>query len=219
MARRLTDEEWVVLIEAHPELAALPADLRRHADHIVAAAGVPVFRLGERPARILWVLEGEVRLVRRSRNGAEIVLQRAYSGFVAEASVESHRYHCDAVAVVDSQLLAFPIGPFRQALRHDTEFQTFWMTRLAREVRLLRSQCERLALRSAADRIEHYIESEGSNGRLELSRTRKAWATELGLTHEALYRALASLRRSGRISAVESEGGLVLTLNADRDVK
>ena len=112
MARRLTDEEWVVLIKAHPELAALPADLRRHADHIVAAAGVPVFRLGERPARFLWVLEGQVRLVRRSRNGAEIVLQRAHSGFVAEASVESHRYHCDAVAVVDSQLLGFPYRTF-----------------------------------------------------------------------------------------------------------
>lgn len=219
MARHLTDEEWAVLIEAQPALAALPADLRQHADHIVAAAGSPVFRLGARPARILWVLAGEVRLVRRSRNGAEIVLQRAYSGFVAEASIESHRYHCDAVAAVDSQMLGFPIGPFRQALRHDAEFQTFWMSRLAREVRLLRSQCERLALRSATDRIEHYIESEGSNGRLELSRTRKAWATELGLTHEALYRALASLRRSGRISAVESEDGLVLTLNADRGVK
>jgi CRP-like cAMP-binding protein len=200
----------------HPELAALPAGLRRQAQPIAAAAGQAVFRLGARPARILWVLEGEVRLLRRSRNGAEIVLQRAYSGFVAEASLESPRYHCDAVAAIDSRLLGFPIGPFRQALSRDARFRAFWMTRLAQEVRLLRSQCERLALRSATDRIEHYIESEGSNGRLELSRTRKAWAAELGLTHEALYRALAGLQRSGRISAVEGEGGLVLTLNADR---
>jgi DNA-binding transcriptional regulator YhcF (GntR family) len=45
-------------------------------------------------------------------------------------------------------------------------------------------------------------------------RTRKAWAAELGLTHEALYRALANLERAGRISAARRKGRLVLTLNA-----
>jgi CRP/FNR family transcriptional regulator, dissimilatory nitrate respiration regulator len=158
------------------------------------------------------VLEGEVRLVRHSRSGADIVLQRAYGGFVAEASLESPRYHCDAFAALDSRLLGFPIAAFRQALRHDADLRTFWMGRLAREVRLLRSQCERLALRSAAERIEHYIEAEGDNGRLELARSRKAWAAELGLTHEALYRALAGLRRSRRLSNARSAAGLVLTL-------
>ena len=98
---------------------ALPAGLRRQAMDIVVAAGELVFRRGARPGRMLWVVEGEVRLVRRSRNGAEIVLQRACSGFLAEASLESPRYHCDALAATDSRLLAFPIEPFRQALRDD----------------------------------------------------------------------------------------------------
>jgi CRP-like cAMP-binding protein len=191
-----------------------PAELRRQAVEIAAARGEVVFRAGARPARMFWVLEGEVRLLRRSRGGADIVLQRAYSGFVAEASLESPRYHCEALAAVDSRLLAFPIVAFRGALRDDPEFRAFWMARLAREVRLLRSQCERLALRGAAERIEHYIESEGENGRIELPRTRKAWAAELGLTHEALYRALADLRRSGRISAQRTARGLALTLRA-----
>jgi CRP/FNR family transcriptional regulator, dissimilatory nitrate respiration regulator len=191
---------------------AFPAGLRRQAVELAFAAGEVVFRLGARPARMFWVLEGEVRLVRHSRSGADIVLQRAYGGFVAEASLESPRYHCDALAALDSRLLGFPIAAFRQALRHDVDFRAFWMGRLAREVRLLRSQCERLALRSAAERIEHYIEAEGDNGRLELARSRKAWAAELGLTHEALYRALAGLRRSGRLSTARSAAGLVLTL-------
>jgi CRP-like cAMP-binding protein len=216
---RLSERDWEGLVEAHPELAALPAELRRHAEQVAVAAGQSVFRLGARPSRILWVLEGEIRLVRRSRNGAEIVLQRARSGFVAEASLESSRYHCDALAATDSRLLALPIEPFRQALRQDEAFRAFWMARLAREVRLLRSQCERLALRSASERIEHYIEAEGRDGRLELPRTRKAWAAELGLSHEALYRALASLQRCGRISALERQGVLTLTLKARQAVK
>ena len=206
------ESDWEALVGAQSELAAVPEALRGSAEHLTVAPGQTVFRIGTRPAKIFWVLEGEVRLVRRSRNGAEIILQRASSGFVAEASLDSPLYHCDAVAAVESRLLAFPISRFGQALAEDEKFRAFWMGRLAREVHILRSQCERLALHGAAERIEHYIESKGNEGRLELSRTRKAWAAELGLTHEALYRALSGLQRAGRITAVEKDGALVLTM-------
>ena len=208
----LTAQDWHSLIEEHPELGELPANLRRRADRVVAAGGQRVFRMGEKPTRVFLVLKGEVRLLRTSRNGAEIVLQRARTGFVADASIDASRYHCDALAATDAQLLSFPIGPFRLALRNNESFRGYWMSRLAREVRQLRSQCERLALHSATDRIEHYIESEGSNGVLEMSQTRKAWAAELGITHEALYRALATLKRFGRLSMVERRGSLTLSL-------
>ena len=196
---------------ADPGIAALPARLRALAVPVAAGAGEIVFRRGARPARMFFVLEGEVRLVRTSASGAEIVLQRARSGFLAEASLESSRYHCDAIAALDSRLLALPIEPLRDALRRDEGFRAFWIARLAREVRALRSQCERLSLRRAADRIEHYIEAEGENGRVHLPRSRKAWAAELGLTHEVLYRTLAGLQRSGKISALEQGGVLVLS--------
>jgi CRP-like cAMP-binding protein len=199
-----------------PAIAALPALLRGQAAALAAPAGKVVFRLGERPRHMFFVVEGEVRLQRMSKGGAEIVLQRARSGFLAEASLESARYHCDAVATRPSRLLALPIGPFRAALRDDEAFRAFWMARLAREVRLLRSQCERLSLRRAADRIEHYIEAEGEDGRLELPRSRKAWAAELGLTHEALYRALAGMQRSGRLV---TSGGGVLVLSRPRPAR
>jgi CRP-like cAMP-binding protein len=213
------EHDWEALIGAQGELAAVPAALRQRADHIAAGAGQSVFRMATRPAKMFWVLDGEIRLIRRSRNGAEIILQRASSGFVAEASLESPLYHCDAVAAMESRLLAFPINRFRQALAEDEKFRAFWTGRLAREVHALRSQCERLALHSAAERIEHYIESEGQNGRLELSRTRKAWAAELGLTHEALYRALSALQRAGRITAVEKDGALVLTMKRGNSLR
>jgi CRP-like cAMP-binding protein len=117
---------------------------------------------------------------------------------------------------VPSRLLAFPIDAFRRALADDARFRAFWMSRLAREVRALRSQCERLALRKAADRIEHYIESEGKDGRLELARSGKAWAAELGLTHEALYRALARLRRAGLITTARDGARRVAAMKRTR---
>jgi CRP-like cAMP-binding protein len=196
----------------HPDLAAVPPALRAQAKESRAAAGDTLFRIGSRPRAMLFVLEGEIRLVRRALNGSEIVLQRSTAGFVAEASLESTRYHCDLVTALDSRLLQFPIAAFRDALRDDAGFRDAWMARLTREVRKLRAQCERLSLRSAVERIEHYIESEGMDGRIVLRQTRKAWAAELGITHEALYRALAALVQADRISVEDSDGALVVTM-------
>lgn len=42
-------------------------------------------------------------------------------------------------------------------------------------------------------------------GTIQLAQTRKAWASELGLTHETLYRTLRHLQRQG-IIRVDSKG-------------
>ena len=49
------------------------------------------------------------------------------------------------------------------------------------------------------DRILHYVEAEGRDGSIILHRSKKDSANELGLTHEALYRALARMERCGLI--------------------
>lgn len=117
------------------------------------------------------------------------------------SSLESKAYHCDAIASAPSNLLAFPVEAFKQALANDPMFCRKWQSILAREVRKLRAQCERLGLRTAEERIRHYIESEGVDGAVELSMTKKAWATDLDLTHEALYRALKRMGDSGSLKA------------------
>jgi CRP-like cAMP-binding protein len=216
IATRLTRAAWTALARAHAELTLFPGRLRGAALELRARAGETLFRLGSRPRLMLFVVDGEVRLVRHTAGGADVILQRARSGFVAEASLDSPRYHCDVEAAADSRLVGFPVEQFRASLVRDAAFRDFWMRRLATEVRTLRAQCERLSLRGAAERIAHYIEAEGRDGRLELRQTRKSWAAELGLTHEALYRALASLQRAGRISAREEDGVLVFRFGAGR---
>jgi CRP-like cAMP-binding protein len=138
-------------------------------------------------------------LVRHSRDGQQVVLQRARSGFLAEASVESRRYHCDGVARTRTTASAFPMAVFRQALAADERFRAAWTKHLAGEIRRLRAQCERLALHGAPERIVHYIESEGLDGAIELQQSLKSWALDLGLTHEALYRAIARMKRAGAL--------------------
>ena len=184
-----------------PEFDAMPAALKAGARWIEVASGELLFRCGETPERIYFVQHGEVRLRRLSADGAEIVLQRARHSFLAEASIESSAYHCDAVASEPALALAFPMPLFRAGLQACAVFRDAWMAHLMGEVRRSRAQCERLALRAARARILHYLESEGTDGCLQLAGTRKAWASELGLTHEALYRALADLQREGVIRA------------------
>lgn len=192
--------DWAALVESHPELAQVPPALRAAARQKAFAAGETLFRQGERPKAMYCVLDGEVRLLRRSRDGAEVVLQRSRGGFFAEASLESKAYHCDAEATAASRLLSFPMKAFREALEQEAAFRNAWMAQLAREVRRLRARCERLSLHGAEARILHAIESEGTAGTLVLAQSRKAWAAELGLTHEALYRTLARLQAEGTLA-------------------
>jgi CRP/FNR family transcriptional regulator, dissimilatory nitrate respiration regulator len=201
MDRNVTAAEWKALAAAQSLLAHVPLKLRRVARHCEVTAGTALFRLGGKPSSMFYVMAGEVRMIRRSRRGAEIVLQRACRGFLAEASLGSAAYHCDGVAAEDSSVLRFPGAAFRIALDEDGSFRSAWARHLAAEVRRLRAQCERLSLRAATDRVVHYIECEGSDGTLVLNRSRKNWAAELGLTHEALYRALARLVAAGMLTA------------------
>jgi CRP-like cAMP-binding protein len=196
------NSDWPALAAAHPELAPIPPALREAARPRQCAAGETIFHQGERPQAMYCVLDGEVCLLRRARDGGETVLQRCRGGFFAEASLESKTYHCDAEAMTASRLLRFPIKAFREALDHDAAFRNAWMAQLAREVRKLRARCERLSLHGAEARILHAIESEGVAGTLTLAQSRKAWAAELGLTHEALYRALARLKAAGALAIV-----------------
>lgn len=191
---------WPTLAAEHPELAHVPEVLRDAARVRALAPGEALFRQAERPKAMYCVLDGEVRLLRRSREGGEVVLQRSRGGFFAEASLESKAYHCDAEATAASRVLAFPMKAFRTALENDAAFRNAWMAQLAREVRRLRACCERLSLNGAEARIVHAVESEGTAGTLVLAQSRKAWATELGLTHEALYRALARLQAAGTLA-------------------
>ena len=196
--------DWNSVSATHPILARIPEQLRVVAHLIETPTGETLARIGERPRAILYVLSGEVRLVRRSRGGAEIVLQRSQSGFIAEASLESSKYHCDIIAAAASRLIRFPVSAFSAALDMESDFRKAWVSLLAKEIQKLRVQCERLSLKTARERILHYLMTEGTDGEIKLLVSRKSWAAELGLTHEALYRSLAQLKREG-----------VITLNAE----
>ena len=168
-----------------------------------------LFKTGKKPEWMFFVLSGEVTLERLSQHGDSVVLQRTRHGFVSEASLQSPKYHCDAVVVADSEIIQIPIQTLTDALSTDPAFAGRWINMLNQEVKRLRLQCERLSMKSVKDKVLHLINTEGQNGKYQVNTGLKSLAGELGVTHEALYRTLAALEKSKTIR--REEGLLVLT--------
>ena len=156
-----------------------------------------LFRQGKKPTQMLFVAHGEVVLQRLGIQGESVVLHRTRGGFIGEASLQFLRYHCDALVTVSGDVVAIPVEPFRQMLASDSEFASRWIAMLNQEVRRLRAQCERLSMKGVKKRLLHLIETEGKDGRLPLGASLKSMASELGVTHEALYRTVADLEKTG----------------------
>lgn len=172
--------------------------------------GTLLFKTGKKPEWMYFVLSGEVTLERLSQNGDSVVLQRTRHGFVSEASLQSPKYHCDAVVVANSEIIQIPIQTLADALSTDTAFAGRWINMLNQEVKRLRLQCERLSMKSVKDKVLHLINTEGQNGKYQVSTGLKSLAGELGITHEAMYRTLAALEKS---KTIRREDGLLALTN------
>ena len=165
-------------------------------------AGEVLFRAGDRVRAIFFVAAGRVRLVRTSRGGSEVTLHRAVAGeSFAEPALFSDHYHCDAIAETASQVFEYRKTEILARLARDPKCTMNLLRHLAREVQALRSRAEMLALHSATDRLMAYfrLRSHGPRRVIQVQSTWKQVASEVGLTHEALYRALARLEHAGVI--------------------
>ena len=158
--------------------------------------GEVLFHQGNKPETLFFIVTGEAVLSRVSSQGEAAVLQRCKGGFLSEASLLSDKYHCDAYATQSGLAVTIPIASIRNAL-NDSEFAIKWVQLLSREIMRLRTQSERLGLKDIKSKLLHLIETEGTKGVLHLRSDFKSLASEIGVTHEALYRAIATLEGDG----------------------
>jgi len=155
-----------------------------------------LFHQGKKPEFMFFVVSGEAVLSRASSHGEPIILQRCKNGFVSEASLLTDVYHCDAIATQSGQAITLPIKSLRDALA-DSKFSMKWVQLLSKEIMRLRTQSERLGLKDIRSKLIHLIKTEGKQGVLTLQSDFKSMASEIGVTHEALYRAIATLEKEG----------------------
>ena len=174
----------------------LPKELLSQCNAHHFEKGDHLFHQGKKPHFMFFVVAGEVVLTRNNHHGEPITLQRCHGGFVSEASLLTDVYHCDAIATHTGQAITLPINSLRDAL-NDSQFSLKWVQLLSKEVMRLRTQSERLGLKDIRSKLIHLIETEGKQGVLTLQSDFKSMASELGVTHEALYRTMASLEKEG----------------------
>jgi CRP-like cAMP-binding protein len=180
----------------------LPTAVRDAAIERALKPGQTLFHAGSRSAGFYEVVSGIVRLIRVDRSGREAVLQTASAGeTLAEASLFSSAYHCDAIAASEAVVRLYPKTAILAELQRDPEIAKSFAAMLARQVMALRTRLERRNIHSARDRVRHYLTvNVGADRRtVTLPGTLKQLAADLGLTHEALYRVLARMEADSEI--------------------
>lgn len=172
--------------------AYFPHRLRNVTKIRAIGRGEVLFRNGDPVEAVFLVLEGSLKAVRHLPSGTEIVMMRSGPGeFFAESAFASEQYSCDGVATHPGRVARIPVTALLAEMSEPAFARAFTLA-IARHARRQCSRLERLRLRSAQDRIVHFVACEGNaEGVLEWPVTLKEMATELALEPETLYRALA----------------------------
>jgi CRP/FNR family transcriptional regulator, dissimilatory nitrate respiration regulator len=166
------------------------------------ASGQYVFHLGD-PVEVLYFVDtGAIRLARHQSDGSVLILQRAGPGSIlAEASLYSEAYHCDAVAEGPVTTHAFSKTDLLERLQAAPEHAEAWARHLAHELQRARLQSEILSLKTVALRLDAWIAWKG--GDIPLKGRRKEIASQLGVSPEALYRENAGEVAMGAFQALD----------------
>lgn len=162
--------------------------------HISNQADEAIFNLGEPSEAIFFVITGEVHLRRYTENGELITIHRAFSNqYFAEASLFSDNYHCDAIAVQNADIIHIDRFKVLELIKADSDFALQVTSFLAKQVQDYRRLLELRSIRSAKDRVYAGIAEGWMRGNI------MSFANQIGLTHEATYRALSQLVRSKKV--------------------
>ena len=139
----------------------LPAAVRATATDRRLKAGETLFRLGDKTAGLFEVVSGRVRLSRVDRSGREVILYVAGAGeTIAEASLFSPSYHCDAIASADALVCLYAKTAVLSAFEKDPKCAQSFTAMLARQVMSLRTGLEQRNIRSARERVRHFLRSQ-----------------------------------------------------------
>lgn len=140
----------------------------------------------------LFVLQnGQIALTRHMEDGKSLVLCRAVGPCIlAEASVYSKQYHCDAVALSKCELRKVSKDDFISLLASSPAMANSWSTHLAQTLQTARQYSEILRLKKVSERVDAWTALNG--GELPPKGQWKVLAAQLGVSAEALYRELAT---------------------------
>jgi CRP-like cAMP-binding protein len=138
-----------------------------------------------------FVRSGAIALERPMADGTALTLHLALEGMaLAEASLFTEFYHCDAVARAPSTIATLPRSNFLTALRKSPDAALSLIEAQSKEVQGQRARIEILRLRRVSDKLDAWLDLYGEPARGDWVKVAEA----IGVSQPALYRELAKRR-------------------------
>jgi CRP-like cAMP-binding protein len=153
-----------------------------------------VFREGDKTRGIFFIASGKIELCRYTLTGDKVLIHTAKTGETfAEASLFSDYYHCDAQAAMTTEIITLKKDSLLYFFEHDITFARALTKQFSSQIMSYRRRIALLAIKDAKERVYCGV-IEGL-----MKNEIKSFATELGLSHEVVYRSLSYLVKQGRL--------------------
>jgi len=191
-------------------LRALSARVARR----VAAAAVTrryprravLFRSGDAPAVLHFVLSGRVRVARRVERDSSVLHFEVAGGVLGEIPVfGGGAYPATATAVEPVRCAVLAADAVERLLVEEPEFARFALRRMARRARVVLERLDELSDYTVTARLAAYLRTrveQDEASALDLGMSQATLAEQLGTVREVLVRALRALCDAGAIRRV-----------------
>lgn len=219
------------LVAAYPLLAELSPTLR---DAVTAQAvghefrdGAAIFGDGQHCGGLPLVLQGAVKVFKRSEHGREIVLYRVSRGetciLTSSCLLGGTDYTAEGVAEGALRVALLPPELFHRMIAESPPFRHFLFSMLSGRLSDLMERVERLAFHRIDRRIAEFLVERSGAGFQCVAMTHQQIADEIGSVREMATRALGQMAEHGLVELsragvriVDADGLRMLAQGVDR---
>jgi CRP-like cAMP-binding protein len=190
------------------------AELGTIATEVLLRARAPVYAAGSLAASIYIVQTGLVKVFRDLSNARQQVLAFLFPGDVFGLA-ENGRYVNSIETLMQTTIYEIPISAVTDMFRRDGDLELRFLYKVTHELREAQRHEIIITRRDAVGRVIMFLQMlerrDGANAeRIEIPMSRKDVARYLGLSAEAVSRAIARLSRDGIVSFPRVHVALIL---------
>jgi CRP/FNR family transcriptional regulator, dissimilatory nitrate respiration regulator len=193
-------------------LEQLPVNLRKAITYQDLAAQQILFYQNDPSKAIFAVDSGQIKLIHYTEAGKTVNHYVIQPGeYFAEVALFNEVYVCSAIAEIPSRIISFPKEIFLKALEQNINLSKSFTEQLARRLHYTKLLLELRGIRSARDRILHYLQViiPPNQKTFYVDRSLKDLANDIGISPEAFSRTLAQLQNEGLLT--RTKGKITLT--------
>lgn len=180
-----------------------------------------IYREGEYPHALHYIISGKVKLSKSSEYGKEFITQLCgpgeFLGYLA--LLENSAFNEEAAAMEDSEIAMIPIQEFKKLINSNREVANNFIKILSRNVIDQEERLLKLAYGNVRERVAtvviHLFEKYGDikSGQINLAISREELAGYAGIATESLIRTLSDFKQEDLIL---TEGKSMLVNNLER---